>query len=365
MHTQASIANLHDLGFAVDFNATETPHLKDNRQKDLIQAVTGDVAWLKADTRWYATGQYDDMVKKTEQHGVMADPDPKSKLGQLLATVETEAKKLSERSEAFRGSVDANALLELRSKRRKWIKGEKDAAWGAEQQKALTTVIDPWIKKVDAELASNEKKLKDAGFDVATLKSGKDLDTEHAAVGKAAADAAKLRKGISGGVLSEAQRKQADTLIETMRKLFGIMGAAATPPLTDAERLKVLDGLIEAATKRLGGYGAAAWRARLKHLRTSLDDPGWVLGDTDWNPKEKRFKTQVGDPSPAQLADLGFFTLREHSRSAPGGKAQPGAFDIPFIKAMVKHGFHPLATSSDPDSMHFELRWTGPRGQRP
>jgi hypothetical protein len=128
--------------------------------------------------------------------------------------------------------------------------------------------------------------------------------------------------------------------------------AAGTAPATDAAMLKALDELAAAATKRLGGYGAVGWRERLTSLQGSLKDAGWVLGDTGG--------TRVVDPSPAQLVDLGFFTLREHSRSAPGGKPQPGAFDIPFVKAMIKHGFNQLSYSSTPvDSLHFELRWRG------
>jgi hypothetical protein len=41
-------------------------------------------------------------------------------------------------------------------------------------------------------------------------------------------------------------------------------------------------------------------------------------------------------------------------------KAGKEAFDVDFVKSMVKHGFTHGATWSTPDLMHFELRWRGP-----
>ena len=343
LHGRAGLYNLHDLGFAVDFNATETPNLTDVRQKDLILLVTGGQAWQNGG---WVEGEYADMAKRTEQRSVMADPDPKSELGKKLAKVESEAKAASARSEAFRTSVDATALLDLRAKRRK-----NAAAWAAADDAALAKVIQPWTKAVDDDYAKNTKTLQAAGFDVASLKHGDELTAEKNAVSAAATAAAAFRKGVKGDTLTDAQRKSVDALITKLTGLVKPGAAAGTAPATDADRLKVIDELAAAATKRLGGYGAIAWRERLERLQGSLKDAGWVLGGAD---------TRVVDPSPAQLVDLGFFTLRDHSRSAPGGKAQPGAFDIPFIKAMAKHGFNQLSNSSTPvDSMHFELRWRG------
>jgi hypothetical protein len=290
-----------------------------------------------------------------EQRAPMADPDPKSELGKRLAKVESEAQAASDRSEAFRTSIDASALLDLRTKRRK-----DKAAWAAADDAALAKVIEPWTKAVDADMAKNTKTLEAAGFDVASLKHGKALTDEKTAVSAAAAAAAAFRKAVKGDTLTDAQRKTADALIA---KLLGVVkpgAAAGAAPANDADRLKAIDGLAAAATKRLGAYGAVTWRERIQRLQGSLKDAGWVLGDSDWDARNKRWQTQVVDPSPAQLADLGFYTLRDHSRSAPGGKPQAGAFDIPFIKAMVKHGFNQLSNSSTPvDSMHFELRWRG------
>ena len=78
-------------------------------------------------------GEYADMAKGTEQRAPMAEPDPKSELGKQLAKVESEAKAASERSEAFRTSIDAKALLDLRTKRRSnraaWAQGRTTRRW--------------------------------------------------------------------------------------------------------------------------------------------------------------------------------------------------------------------------------------------
>ena len=79
LHGRAGLYNLHDLGFAVDFNATETPNLTDVRQKDLILLVTGGQAWQSGGWR---EGEYADMAKHTEQRAPMADPDPEERARQ-------------------------------------------------------------------------------------------------------------------------------------------------------------------------------------------------------------------------------------------------------------------------------------------
>jgi hypothetical protein len=282
----------------------------------------------------------------------MADPDPHSALGTKLASVEREAQGASERSEAFRESVDTQALLKLRAKRGK----DKDA-WSQDDDKALAKVIKSWTTAVDDDLARNTKTLTEAGFDVATLKKGKALTDEKTTVSTAASAAVTFRKSVKGDTpLTDRQRTTADALIATLTGLVQQGAGAAAEPTSDAERITAIDKLAAAATKRLTGYTAAERQERLKNLQASLKDAGWVLGDNAWNAKKEKWEIQVVDPSPAQLADRGFFTLRDHSKSGPGGKAQPGAFDVPFIKAMVKHGFNMLAYYEN-DSMHFELRW--------
>jgi len=301
------------------------------------------------------------MITHVEQLKPMADPDPTSDLGTKLKKVETEAQAASDRSEAFRASVDVKALLDLRAKRRK-----DKAAWSKEDDEALAKVVTPWTKAVDDELAADQKTLDASGLDQTTLRHGKALAAEQAAVKDAKTRATNFRAAIKGARLTADRRKTADALIAKLSLLVGAPTAPAAPPSTeierDTERLRAIDELIAAAQRRTGAFEAIDRSDRAKRLRSKLGDAGWVLGDKDWSKNNKRWEAQVKDPSPAQLADRGFFTLRDHSHSAPGGRPQEGAFDIAFMKAMVKHGFQPLAYNSGAggtDSMHFELRWHG------
>jgi hypothetical protein len=253
--------DLHTIGFAVDFNATEMPHFKaDLRLKDLVRLVTSRLE-LPLNLREQAMGDYEDMVKKhAEQRGVMADPDPTSKLGQLIADVEEAAQDASYRSEVFRSSVDAKEMADLR---KTFIASNGDERiWGPEQKERLEKVTQPWKKIIKEQLAGSNEAIEATGFS----------------------------------------------------------------------------------------------RDELEDLEKALDDPGWVLG------KDK--ETKAIDPPPAQLVDLGFFTLTPYSHSATGNAPQPGAFDVAFIGEMAKHGFMYGGTWSTPDFMHFELRWYGPIGPK-
>ena len=354
LHTQATIANLHDLGLAVDFNAYETPNVEDQRLRDLVLFVTKGPVWQEGPS---TQGKYADMITHTEERSVMPDPSPSSALGKKLEKVATEAQAASDRSEQFRASVDVKALLDLRTKRR-----ANKAAWSTADDAALAKVIKPWTKAVDDEVNADQKTIDDSGLDPKSLKHGAALATEAQALEAVVDRATAVRAGIKTATLSGRQRTAADPLIAQLTKAVGPAGAAPSPPANDADRIKALDDLIAAGNKRLGVFNAISRRDRAENVGSSLKDAGWVLGDKDWNAKKKQWELQVKDPSAAQLADLGFFTLRDHSHSGPSGAAQPGAFDIAFMKAMVKHGFNPLAYNSGAggtDSMHFELRWHG------
>ncbi len=358
LHTQATIANLHALGLAVDFNATEMPNVEDENLRDLILFVTHGPVWQDGPS---TQGKYADMITHVEERQPMADPNPHSDLGKKLKKVETEAQAASDRSEAFRASVDIKALLDLRAKRR-----NDKAAWSKQDDEALAKVITPWTKVIDDEVAADQKTLDASGLDQRNLKHGRELAAEWMAVRAAADRAAAFRAPIKTGHLTADQRRTADALIAKVSGLVGPPTAPATAPSTDAERdterLKEIDDLIAAAKRRTDAYNAIDRSDRANRLRSRLGDAGWVLGDKDWSSHDKRWEAQAKDPSPAQLADLGFFTLREHSRSGPGGRPQEGAIDIAFMKAMVKHGFNPLAYNpgaGGTDSMHFELRWHG------
>jgi hypothetical protein len=363
------LSNLHNLGFAVDFNATELPHIKSSRDLDLIRLVTGKVEMETGGT-WHTTGDYDAMAAKTEQRAVMEDPDPASKLGQLLAKVESETTAISERSERFRHSLDVAASAgtaavdgqkEMADLRKAYLASiDEDhpnpAAWGDTEKAAFARLTVPWKTIVDKEVTGSAAKVQAAGFTPTAVAKGKALDAEEKAVKAAAQKAAALRKAVKGDELGK-RRAEAEKLLAGLRTLLGKPGTTEPKDLADAALLTELDELKAAADTRLGGYGKARWHNRLTDLRSGLDDPSWVLGTSG--------KAVVKDPAPAQLLSHGYFTLKQNSTSAPGGKAQPGAFDVAFVKAMVKHGFNHGGNWGTPDFMHFELRWTGPAKKKP
>ena len=141
-------------------------------------------------------------------------------------------------------------------------------------------MIEPWTKVVDADLTKNAKTLEAAGFDVASLKTGKALDAEKAAV-RRPRPRRRVPQGRQGG---HAVRRPAHAVDALIAKLTGLVkpgAAATTAPATDADRLKVIDELAASAGKRLGAYKPVAWRERLGAPPSSLKDAGWVLGDSD------------------------------------------------------------------------------------
>jgi len=120
----------------------------------------------------------------------------------------------------------------------------------------------------------------------------------------------------------------------------------------------VLGGIAIAGPKKV-------WIDRLDAIAEGLrSDPELVFGASrkaakksrKYNKKTKKYESKmetVSDPGMAQLADTGWFSTKPHATNAE-------AFGEEFFLSMIKHGFNPLATSSHPDSMHFELRWKGP-----
>jgi hypothetical protein len=86
----------------------------------------------------------------------------------------------------------------------------------------------------------------------------------------------------------------------------------------------------------------ALWNS-MQRLRAALNDPAFVFPEA-----EGRKGWEVVDPSASQLLDMGYFNLATQQ-----GKSE--AFDLVFMKSMVKHGFELGAAWGTPDPMHFEL----------
>jgi hypothetical protein len=362
---EQTLANLHNLGFAIDYNATQAPHLggkTDAEQKagqlrrDLIQVVTGRSASLSfgspkgIDTREMGTTMTfgtDEEKKKLEEN---------SDVQKWLDAVESEAKSVGEASEAFRGSLKQKGdkgmeedlgpkLVELRTK---WL----DAKSEEEKQEILAQVpaiIKPWLDKVTAQEAAMREKIAEAKLDITSLPSSAGSDTEVKSASSLLTRIDRFMKRVPKKALklSKSQRTEAESLSGDARKFLSEEGS---PPGSDEEAVDALKALRVKVSQRLDtrnkAIGQKQWLERMQALRPALADPVFLFGS------EK--KLAVKNPSAAQLVDVGFFNLRGNARAG----AQ--AFGVEFVRSMVKHGFTHGGTWSNPDLMHFELRWQGP-----
>ena len=351
-----SIGNLHNMGMAVDFNATEMPHLSSARELDLVRLVTGGVHLDLPEMWTRRQGAYDEMIKRTAERGAMPDPDPTSDEGKFLAKTVQVAQDASDRSERFKHSLDVtdknNALVvdgqaEMARLKESYLTARANKVqWSDADRDAFTRLVKPWADTVDKEVASAGKTAEAAGFKLQGLATGKALTDEQTALTAAVAAGTKLRKAIKDDTPTAKQSTDLAALLPKLRQLL-----QRDPPSADAQpdaaaMIAELDQLLAAAAIRLKGYGKAVWYNRVADLRHGLDSPDWVLGTSR--------QLEVVDPSPAQMVQHGFFNLREHSHNAAE------SVSIDFIKAMVKHGFLMLGAWDTPDFMHFELRWQGP-----
>jgi hypothetical protein len=382
MEGKQGIGNLHNIGFAIDYNAYQAPHIKDPRILDLITIVTGRSASLDyktpagLDTR--AAGQTFTRGSEEDKAKLEADKKVQAWLGQ----VEKEAAALGKASDDFRASLktkdaagaEVDQAPRLQELRTKWFKAkEKVAAAKVKERKAkkredkevakaeaveaeaeqkaiqdeLKDVLKPWIEKVAAQKTAMEAKIAAAGLDSTKLPTGAKLEPAI----KAADSLGKRIKKLTGKLgpdLKKGQRAQVDLLVRQAKKL---LEDTSTPPADDAAaivELKRLGGLV---AQRETALVQKKWLDLVVRLHESLltGDPELVFGT--------KFRA-VGKPQPglAQLVDTGYFNLK--------GQAKAGreAFGTDFVKSMIKHGFTHGGTWSTPDFMHFELRWKGPAG---
>ena len=372
---QAGLHNLHNLGMAIDYNATQAPHIKDARIKDLISVTTG-----RSPTADYPSPKGVDTRKvgETSTTGSEADKEKLAKdaaVTKWLDGVEAEATALGKASEDFRGSLQTtadpkdpkSAVVDngpkLVALRKRWhAAGAKPAAERDAERAAvmaeLPAVVKPWMDKIVALRTTSQTALTASGVDVATLPAGLD------AIAKAAVAADNLRTSakphlaaaapgtpppLPGGTappakeLSKAVRAQIDGLITQARTAVGEKGGAA--PADDAARLAELKRLDELLEKRGIALLAQNRITRMTTLEAALSDASFMFGGKD---------KAVVDPSAAQLVGEGFFTLK----GAPGAGGE--AFSPAFVRSMLKHGFGHGAEWGTPDLMHFELRWKGP-----
>lgn len=349
---RASLANLHNVGFAVDYNATMAPHFAaDAAKRDLVQVVTGrsPTASYGAEPDIREVGRI--ATSGTDQERARIDADPR--VTAWLDRVGDETRALGRASENFRqslrvsgagGSVTdlAPALQQLR---RDWFA----AAGSASAQRAvlaqLPTVLAPWLARVDAQAQAMRDRITAAGLDPATLPTGDALTRESDAVAAslrtATASLGRLRDPLARG-----QRRLVDRLITDARRRLA--DTDTTAPTDDASAVELLRRLVGRIGVRDGALRQKRWLDRMVDLRTKLTSDGtFVFGASA--------DLEVKDPSAAQLVDRGFYTLQ----GAPGARAE--AFGPEFVRSMLRHGFTHGGSWGTPDLMHFELRWAGGR----
>jgi hypothetical protein len=369
------LGNLHNMGYAVDYNAYQAPHIKDQRTLDLIQIVSGRSPSLNYGTPAgldpRAIGETFTYGSDEDKEKLAADP----KVQNWLAQVEREAQALGKASEDFRRSLQTKAddgatvdqAPKLQELRQKWFatkarvkeakNKEKKARKKEDKEKAreetvkieaeletikteLLVVIKPWLDKVTAQKTGMEAKITAVGLDPSNLPSAKKLDSAITAAQSLGKRMEALRSKL-GAELKKGQRSQVDKLITEGRKLLEESGANPADDAAAVSELQRLAGLVD---KRQTALVQKKWLDRINSLQTALNtDPAFVFGDSA--------KQTVKDPGMAQLVDTGFFTLQGEA------KAGKEAFGVDFVKSMVKHGFSHGGTWSTPDYMHFELRW--------
>lgn len=345
------LANLHNLGFAVDYNANQAPHFKDDvALRDLVQIVSGrsptaSYGAAPGDSRkigeTYTTGSEEDQKKL----------DADTKVQGWLDGVAKETESLGAASETFRGSLktkdDAGAEMDLKPKllelRKKWFaaktKPEREAVLAE-----LPTVLKPWLDLVDAQKTGMETKIRAVKLDPAALPTGKDLDTASDAAAGLDTRMEATRKKLATP-LKKGDRPAIDKLLAEARKMTG--DPAPTGELDDDAALKELERLTKLVDERSTALKQKRWLDRVNALRAKLTGDGaFVFG--------KAPGPQAVDPGAAQLADQGFYTLQG------SGAAGAEAFGPDFVRSMLKHGFTHGGTWGTPDLMHFELRWAGP-----
>lgn len=347
------LGNLHNIGHAVDYNAYQTPHLKDRRILDMVQIVTGGSASLSYDMpKGLDTRQVGEtFTRGTDDEKAKLEADPTMQL--WLDNIGKAAETLSKTSEDFRVSLsttnDEKEVVDLAPKlqelRKRWAAANK--AKNAEEKQAVLTelpkVIKPWLDKVEAQREATEKRITEAGLTPADLPSDKKLTAAVTAAERLAKRMQTLQ-GNLGATPKKGQRAQVDKLIAEARKL---LAEAAQPVADDAAAVAELNRLLNVVNQRHRALVQKKWLDRVSTLQSALaGNPSFVLG-TD-------AAKAVVNPPLAQLVDQGFFTLR----GKPGAGKE--AFDVNFVKTMAKHGFNLGAKWSTPDAMHFELRWQGP-----
>ena len=161
------LANLHNLGFAVDYNAYEAPNLKDESMRDLITVVTGRAALGELRRRARRRAQDRPDLRLGHRGGEGEAGRRREAEGVARPVLGKETESLGKASEDFRGSLkgkdaagaEVDFAPKLKELRAKWFaaktKDEKDKILAE-----LPVVLKPWLDKVDAQKKDMETKIR-------------------------------------------------------------------------------------------------------------------------------------------------------------------------------------------------------------
>jgi hypothetical protein len=360
--------SMHELGFAIDYDAYNLPRIGKGESAELIRIVTGAAIGDKLGEYGQRRGTITKIGKQTEK-----DPDAilNAQESAFLSKIPVVAREMSAMSLTFQNSLGPNkaALLDLRTS---YINAcdellqagydkvnagkNADKLQAAAERKAaaetsiaearikLPPLIAPWTNAV----SSAEKGLKDtlqssaaAGVNPASPPTKDQVVAMINGLETTLSSTKQIRQRIKGAEV--APDSPDDKKIKKLEAKYLLASEG-----TALERLQRIDDLVSLRKPLLQAIlGVAERLARIKKLQDGFIDLKAVLGEPDPSPRKKgsapKVLDQVNSPPLAQLADKGFF------RTQTVGEK--------FLVELAKHGFDMgLAWGGETvDSMHMEL----------
>jgi predicted nucleic acid-binding Zn-ribbon protein len=279
LHPQGKSAGwfTHATGFAIDWKAYATPHIKSGSLIALFETVTGGSPHM--DFKMTVTQRLD-LIEKMGQ-GSATEAESQA----FLDRVEAEYTRLKAGSDKFKTDLPETSLKPLReveaartaiaTGQRKLAqlvrsgKGSKDAVQAVKDEIAaaqkdfaakkadatahLKEIFAPWTKKLDGEIATIDRLAAAKGVDLNRLTGDfgfKELDTKLAGLGVKAGSLQKQAAAVAAQVF--AVQQQLNTIAARVAAARAWMAAPATaaPPAALADAL-------DALTARLNEAGAA------------------------------------------------------------------------------------------------------------
>ena len=361
-------ANMHTLGLAIDYNAYANPMLEDSRLIDLIQTVTGRSHHLELGnyptrrklikqmgdtTAGHRRGREEEARRLEGRHRLLHDArDPGRLAGQGLDDVQGQPR--HERHEARRAEGKVRRRGQAQGQDREGERDRRRRQGAARHAEAV------------ARCHRHPRNGREDPGDRPRRDRSRHARREGRPPGEAQGDDGRGE----GDRCAEGQGRQGDEGAEALQDRAHASSSGSQPrserrstrPSPRPTCATDLDRLVKAAATAAGPVTAdlalyakkpAAGKASvgdlkslwnsMQRLRAALNDPAFVFPES-----EGKAGWEVKDPSASQLLEMGYFNLATEK-----GKSE--AFDLVFMKSMVKHGFELGAAWGTPDPMHFEL----------